>query len=352
MGRDYDPIALVVTVTLGLAGALGAVRLGTPLPWLLGAVVAVGAAALAGIRVQGEAVQFPIELRAFFVPIIGVAIGGAVTPDLLTEAPGWWPSVLALLLYVPAAQVSAYLIFRRLGGQSRPTAWFAAMPGGLIEAITMGEAAGAEPRMLNLLQFLRLIACILIVPIGFTLAEGMSVGSGAGAALPASPLDAVDAAILFACGFIGLYGGRALGLPAAVITGPLLLSGAAHLAGLTQAVPPPWMIALTQLVVGITLGVRFVGLTRGEVAKGLGLTLLSLSVTLGLAVAAAFALADAVGERVEAVILAFAPGGVVEMALIAISLQIGVIYVAAHHVLRILVTVFFARHAWRRMEGA
>ena len=50
-----------------------------------------------------------------------------------------------------------------------------------------------------------------------------------------------------------------------------------------------------------------------------------------------------VGERFEAVVLAFAPGGLAEMSLVAVSLQISVIYVSAHHVARILLSVTFAR---------
>ena len=45
-------------------------------------------------------------------------------------------------------------------------------------------------------------------------------------------------------------------------------------------------------------------------------------------------------------ILAFAPGGVVEMSLIAISLEISVLYVTVHHVARILLAVLFAKVAY------
>jgi len=58
-----------------------------------------------------------------------------------------------------------------------------------------------------------------------------------------------------------------------------------------------------------------------------------------------------VGERVEAVVLAFAPGGVVEMSLVAISLEIGVLYVTAHHVARIVLAVLFARLGFGRIAG-
>jgi uncharacterized membrane protein AbrB (regulator of aidB expression) len=43
------------------------------------------------------------------------------------------------------------------------------------------------------------------------------------------------------------------------------------------------------------------------------------------------------------VFLAFAPGGVSEMTLVALSLQVSVVYVVLHHILRILLAIALAR---------
>jgi membrane AbrB-like protein len=342
LGKDYDAVALGVTTLIGLGGALLAVWLATPLPWLFGSVMAVGLAAFFGVKIGGEPVQFPVKARFFFVPIIGVAIGASMTPEILREIPRWWPSLAALLVFIPAAHLGGYIFFRRIGKLDSKTAWFSSMPGGLIEALAMGEQHGADMRMLNLLQFLRLIVCILIVPSAFMILEGGAVGSASGVQLDAGrALTITDGIILIASGVLGLVIGQKIRLPAALITGPILMSGAAHLLGLTQAAPPGWMVSMTQLVVGLTLGIRFAGLDRREVGLGMMLTAFSVTIALGLAVIIGTVLSGLVGERIEAVVLAFAPGGVVEMSLIAISLEISVIYVALHHVARILLAVAF-----------
>jgi membrane AbrB-like protein len=174
---------------------------------------------------------------------------------------------------------------------------------------------------------------------------GGAVGSAAGAAMAGAdaPIGLSDVAILLAAGALGAIGGRRLGFPAWVITGPLLLSATAHLTGLTQAAPPSWLIGATQLVVGVSLGSRFSGLTARTFARAAALALANIAMTLTLALAAAITLQGSVGERPEAVILAFAPGGVAEMSLVAVSLQISVVYVTAHHVARILLSVVVAR---------
>jgi len=351
-GERHALVPLAGTILLGAAGGWAASRIGTPLPWLLGAVVAVGTAALMGLQLGGGTVTFPVRLRFLFVPIIGVAIGGAFTPELIRAAAGWWPTLIGLLIYVPLAHALAYAIYRHIGRYDRPTAYFSSMPGGLIEAIAMGEVAGADRAVLNLLQFSRLIMCILIVPLAVTAYEGFAVGSAAGVMLRGAmnPIGIRDALVLAAAGAAGVLVARRIGMPAAIITGPIVFSGAVHLAGLTEADPPGFLIQFTQFVVGCSLGVRFVGLGRGAAVKGLAMAFLSVTSVLLLAVIAGAVLFRAVGESVEAVVLAFAPGGVTEMSLIALSLRISVVFVAAHHVVRILYTVFVARTVWLRLE--
>ncbi len=355
LGASYDLLAVTATVLLGIAGGLVANWIGTPLPWLAGALVAIAAGALSGLRIRGEALQFPVDIRKLFIPIVGVSIGGAFSWELLEAAASWWPTMLALIAFVPAAHLLGYVIYRRVGRIDPITAYFSAMPGGFIEALSFGEQHGADQSRLVLLQFSRLIFCTLCVPIIFMIAEGHAVGSAAGVTMSRGSdqsFSLQDVVVLVSAGAIGLFGGQAIGLPAAVVTGPLLLSGAAHLFGLTSAVPPGWMVSVTQLVVGVSLGVRFAGLTVRAAIDGMALALLNVFALLGVGALVGVVFADAVGQSIEAIILAFAPGGVVEMSLIAVSLDLSVVYVTMHHVLRILLTVFIAQLGFKSVLKA
>lgn len=349
LGARYDVLALAATLGLGVLGGLVAKVVGMPLPWLSGALIFVAIGAMSGATIRQAPLQFPHKLRMVFVPIIGVAIGSAFTPELIEEAWRWWPTLLALLVYVPLAHAMSYAIYRNLGRLDAPTAFFAATPGGLIEAIAMGEAHGAKPALLTLLQFARLMFCIVLVPLSFMAIEGMAVGSAAGVEIEAAkaPLGLIDALILIACGAIGMLGAQRLRVPAAMITGPIFLSGLAHVAGLTAAAPPGWMIAATQLVIGVSLGSRFAGETLATALFALKLAGVSVVSTLALAGVFGALFAGFVGESIEAVVLAFSPGGVVEMSLVAVSLEISVFYVVAHHVLRIVLSVMFAALGYR-----
>lgn len=348
-----EPVPLVATLLFGTLGGLAGNALGLPLGYLLGSLVMVAFWAIMGWRVLGQAIHLPQPLRMSFIPIIGVGIGGAFTPEIFHDAAGWWPSVVALLVFVPIAQFSGYMIYRK-GGLSPSTAYFGAVPGGLMEMVVLGEEAGADVAILVLIQFLRLILTIVFVPVMFTLLTGQAVGSSAGVAISGaeSALRRWDIFVLLVSGVGGYFVGRLLRFPAAIMTGPLVASAIVHLAGLTAEVPPGWTISMTQVVVGTGLGARFAGMAAATLRRGSLLSLISTTVSLLIAFGFAHGLKFVMDLPVSAIFLAFAPGGITEMSLIALSLKISVVYVTLHHVMRIVVAISMAKLFSGRILGA
>lgn len=341
-GRPHWPTVLL-TYVLGGAGGMAAKALHLPLPMLLGSLLAVGGAAILGLRPLGHLPQAPQRIRMIFVPIIGVAIGAAARPEILEEAWKWVPSLLILSVFIPAVHFLGYRMLVATGRTDRLTAFYGTAPGGLVETVQMGEEAGADIQMLTMLQFLRLILTIVIVPVAFTLMEGHAVGSAGGAAVAGHGLGPGDVLILAGCAVVGAVIGLKLRLPAGHVLGPILLSGGVHVAGLTQSVPPGWLVAAAQVVIGTSLGVRFAGMPKRRILDALGLALMNGTLTIGGAAVLSWAIAGIAQEPARAVFLAFAPGGLVEMGLIALSLNMSILYVTAHHLLRIILAVSFAR---------
>lgn len=97
------------------------------------------------------------------------------------------------------------------------------------------------------------------------------------------------------------------------------------------------------MVFGSALGARFVGVERGALTRAVWLACQSVDVALILAFGFAFAVAEIAGPPITAGSLAFAPGGLAEMSLIALCLKVGLVYVAVHHAVRIVVSVTVAR---------
>ena len=341
---QVDLGALALTLALGAVGGVLAHLAQLPLGYLLGSMVLVGVLAAFDIKPLGRRLTLPTRLRFSFVPVIGIAIGGAFTPEVARAALGGGASLAALFLFVPVAHVMGYALYRR-GGLARAEAYYSAIPGGLIESVQMGEEAGADVRVLITLQTLRLIGTIIAVPLIFLALTGHTVGSAAGTTMVGAsvPLTLQDVGLMIAAGLIGVQAGKWLRLPGYIITGPLLCSAALHATGLMQAIPPGWLVAVTQVILGAGLGVRFVGMDHKLLVKCGKLAAINGVFALVLAFAFAEVVHLLAGEPLAATFLAFAPGGLAEMSLVALSLNMSVIYVTAHHVLRIVLAVSFAK---------
>lgn len=332
-----------VTVLLAAVGGMAARFVHLPLPMLLGPLLVVATVSLAGWRPFGRLPQFSMKLRNCFVPIVGVAIGANFTPDIVRQAAQWWPSLLAIALFIPTAHYVCFRTVKATGLIDPVTAFFGTAPGGLIDAVQMGEDKGADVPMLTMLQFLRLIVTIVTVPVFFSVMVGHAVGSSGGATLSHGALALTDIPWLVIAGVSGALGGKWLKMPGAMVTGPLAVSAVVHLAGLVQGSPPTFLVNMTQVVIGAALGVRFAGMEIRRFRLAIRLAALSTSVSITMAVICAFTLYRFVDEPMAAVFLAFAPDGLTEMSLIALSLQISIVYVTAHHALRIILAVLVAR---------
>lgn len=348
MIRGVNLGGLAVTLAVGAAGGVLARSAHLPLGLLLGSMAVVAALAIRDVRILGQQVHLPGPLRSSFVPVIGVATGGAFSPEVIGQMPGWWISVLALCLYIPLVHAVGFFIYQR-GGLPVAAAFFGATPGGLIETVELGRAAGADEALLTVLQFLRLIATIVAVPLIFWALTGRVVGSASGAQMAGSgvALGWADVAVLVVAGAAGWKVAQALRFPAAQMIGPVLFSAAAHGLGLVHGVPPSSMVSVAQVVLGCGLGARFLGADHRILRRALGLAMVNTACALVLAAGFALGLHALVGEPVTGVFLAFAPGGLAEMSLVAISLQASVAYVTVHHVARIVLSVTVAKFGAR-----
>lgn len=335
------PLFTASLLVVGLVGGLGARALGMPMPFMLGALAASALTAGFGGHLYPRDYMFPVRLRLLFIGIIGVAIGARVDAGFLAQGWEFGLSLVAVSLFVVLAQGMNYAIFRTLGKLDAPTAWFAGSPGGLIEAVTMGEAAGGDIRLLTLLQFLRIILVVSVLPFALSIWHGGPVGSAAGLGGAHAGTDPAGLALVLALAVIGSFAGLRARLPAGQLTGPLILAALVSLSGWAVLGYPGWLMAAAQVVVGVSLGARFQGVGRRLLLKALGLSLTSVSMMLVLGLGLAWIIHLATGLPFVVLIISYAPGGVTEMGLVAISLNANPTLVAMHHLYRITLTVLF-----------
>jgi hypothetical protein len=323
------------TLALGAAGGTLCWALDLPLPWMLGAMLATLAAVL-----MGAGLQAPTRARSVVTAVIGVMLGAAFTPDLLGDIAGWALSLAILLGYLAVAAALLVPFYIRVGRMDPITAFFSAMPGGMVEMMMLGEDMGGDGRRIVLAHAARIVITVAVIALVFRWGLGLDVS---GAALgEGKPLGAPDVVLLAVSGAVGVWLGPLLRLPAPTLLGPMLLSAAVHLAGWTEGAPPGWLIAAAQVFLGTIMGCRFLGAGRALVLRALALSFGATSVALVLCLAVALTFAGMIGQPVSQMVLAFAPGGLTEMGLVALSLGADVAYVSAHHIVRIAVLVAVA----------
>lgn len=332
-----------LALAIGAAGGALFYALHLPLPWMLGALFATMAAALARAPILG-----PNRLRPAVVAVIGVLLGSRFTPDILGQASAWVGTLAILGIY--GAMVAAVVVpFYRFAGRfDWVTAYFAGTPGGLTEMIELGEANGARPAPIILAHSLRIVLTIALIATWFRLVQGQTVGTGMTAG--AGALTWLDALLLLCSAVIGSLLGRRLRIPAPDFLGPLVLSAALHLTGLTESAPPGLLVTVAQVLLGTVLGCRFLGISPGTVAPAAALALGATLLTLGLALLAGLAMGRVAGIAPDQALLALAPGGLTEMGLIALAIHADVAFVALHHVARILLVIVLAPLAFRLLR--
>jgi membrane AbrB-like protein len=327
---------LARTLAVGALGGIVFYFFNLPLAWMLGAMVFTTIAALAGLRMR-----LPTKLRGGFITIIGVFLGSAFTPDILDQIRQWPISIAGLVLYLIIVTSVLYVYFRKFLGFDAATAYFSAAPGGMSEMVIAGAALGGDERRIAMVQTARVLMVVLIIPFGFRYVEGdAAVTAGRGLALADAQWS--EMWILVLCAVVGPFIGRFLRLPAYRMVGPMLASAAVHITGLSHS-PPPWeLVAIAQVVLGAAVGSRFSGVPIKQVittmTASIGSTILMLLTT----VVIAWAVNQITALGMEPLILAYAPGGLAEMSLIALALGIETAFVATHHLMRIAMIVISA----------
>jgi len=337
---------LAMTLAIGAAGALTAEHVGVPLAWMLGSLFACMIAAMAGAPVHG-----PMWLRGGFISLIGVFLGESFKDTPIEQVMEWPFSMGLAVLYAPTGAFAAYMLYRWAAKMSPIDALLSGVPGGLSAIVAVAAELGADERKVALSQSLRVTIVIVSAPfVAFSLL-GLPRPTKETFATH-DVISLADAAILFAAVIAAIWTLKRVRLPMYYLIGPVIVSAGLRLAGVIEGELPHWLLEVSLLVTGGTIGCRFAGARVSDLLKIMFWTVAGTAALLVVTVVFALIASSVLDVDFFAALLAYAPGGVAEMSLIAVAINADAGFVAAHHIVRILFILLFAPFfgAWVRRK--
>jgi membrane AbrB-like protein len=331
------PLRVAATLLLALAAAGLCVALHTPLPWMIGPLLAVSLASIGGAPTASATV-----LRNLGQWTIGGALGLYFTPQVVSlVASVWWAIALSIVWALLAGWLFGLWLERRNGprmshvpaSSMRATAYFSGAIGAASEMTLMAEKSGARTDLVAAAHTLRLMVVTIAIPFA------MQWSGLHGLEITPTSVRHVEwrgLALLALATGAGALVMRAARRNNPWFIGPLVVAIGITASGWQLSAVPTWMSNVAQLVIAVSLGVRFSREFLHTAPRWLVSVAGGTVVLIAACAGFALLLAWSTGLHPATMILGTAPGGIAEMSITAKVLQLGVPVVTAFQVCRLI----------------
>jgi len=340
--------AILKAFAVGIPAGYLCHRLRTPIPWMIGPMIAVATLNLMGVRMHS-----PPYARHMGQVVLGSAVSLYFTPPVVAALAANLPAIIAATFSAFLVGGLGALTLSRASGVEGKSTFFASIPGGAMAMAVLAERYGAQISPVAIAHSLRVSIIVIIIPFALTYGGFPLV---AAAYRPNVPLSFVVLAVWLPLGFIlGLISER-LRLHNGCLLAPIFFGAALTMSGVQLSAVPRWMTDFAQLMFGLVLGARYERAFFMRYKLFVPFALLNSFFILFASVVVATALAWHFDLPIATMVIATAPGGLAEMTITAQALQISVPLVVAFHIFRVVmvnmgtqyVYAFAARLAGRR----
>lgn len=327
--RNLLPVLL--TIAVSAAGGAIATLLNLPAGWLMGGALGVTVAAMAGLPIT-----MPNWLRDITFVLIGMSMGASVAPNSLQLLASWPISLAALVLELVLIISLTGWMLAKLFKLDPGTAYLSSFPGHLSLVMGIAAAGVGNARQIVIIQVIRILMLTIAVPIG---AVFLPIDHFAPPSY-SDFLSIIELVLLAAaCVALGLVFIR-LKVPAGLVLGAMAAATIAKLAGLYTAAMPPPLLLISFVLTGALIGSRFVGITLREFTEAASGGLIATAMTLGIVTLIAFGVSLLVDMPYGQIWLGLSPGALEGMGALGIALGYDTAFIAAHHVIRLLLLSF------------
>ena len=320
-------------IIVSIPGALIADFFNIPLAWFLGPMLITSVVTLGGLKTV-----MPRLVLSSVLIFLGLYIGNYVDKSLFAQIHQWvWTSLIMLIyIIVSVLLVSKYL--QKFSGYGKKTSVFSAAPGALGPLLILAEDEKSDLSQVATAHLIRLIIIITLFPFivnSFIDTESVGIVETVNESQNINHL-----LILIVLSIILIIVFDKLKIPAALLAGTLFASGFLQITEVASYKLPANIIDYCLLILGASVGCRFADKTFKEVAKNTAHSFVATLLLVLLGIIAAFFAGLVIDKNFFTLLLSYCPGGIYEVAVIAIFFNLDPEFVSFHHIIRLLMILF------------
>ena len=318
---------------IGIPSSLIAEYFNIPLAWFLGPMIITSIAALSGLKVI-----MPKVALSFILIILGLHIGNYIDENLFNQMINWiWTSVI-MLVYIIFCILIVAKYLQKFSGYSKKASIFSAAPGALGPLMILAENEKTDLSQVATSHLIRLIIIITVIPfiiISNTNSEVLTLDQ-----FNYLEQNHFDLVLLLIASFFFIFIFDKIKIPAALLSGTLFASGLLQITDIATYKLPNETINFCLLILGSSVGCRFAEKTVKEIANNSLHSVVATTILVILGLVAAYVATFFVDTNILTLILSFCPGGIYEVAVVAIAFDLDPDFVAFHHIIRLLFILF------------
>ena len=320
-------------IVVSVPGALIAEYFNVPLAWFLGPMLVTSVVTLGGVKTK-----MPKLVLSTILIFLGLYIGNYIDKSLFSQIHQWiWTSSIMLgYIIVSVLLVSKYL--QKFSGYGKKTSIFSAAPGALGPLLILAETEKSDLSQVATSHLIRLIIIITVFPFfvhNFYEFESVELTEKI-----VENQNYLHLLILLSLSVILILFFDKLRIPAALLSGTLVASGFLQITNIAAFKLPPNIIDYCLLILGSSVGCRFANKTFNEIAKNALHSFVATFFLVVLGVVAALVAGLFIDKNFFTLLLSYCPGGIYEVAVIAIFFDLDPEFVSFHHIIRLLIILF------------
>jgi membrane AbrB-like protein len=326
-------IKFITVLIISVPSAIITDYFNIPLAWFLGPMIVTSIAALSGLKIL-----MPKIVLSFILIILGLHIGNYIDQNLFNQMINWiWTSFIMLIYIIICILVVAKYL-QKFSGYSKKASIFSAAPGALGPLMILAENEKTDLSQVATSHLIRLIIIITVIP--FIIVNNTNTDVLVIDNFDYMSQNHLNLILLIIASFFFIFIFDKIKVPAALLSGTLFASGLLQITDIASYRLPDETVNFCLLILGSSVGCKFAEKTVKEIANNSLHSIVATTILVVLGLLAAYVATFFVDTNILTLILSFSPGGIYEVAVIAIAFDLDPDFVAFHHIIRLLFILF------------